>query len=557
MINNIFNHKTKNITSAAIILIGATFFSKVIAIIRDRILASLFGAGRELDIYYSAFRIPDFVFNILIIGALSSALIPVFAEYWEKKSEEEAWRLFNNVLFIFVGIMIVVSIFFVIFAPQIMRIIVPGFQSKDFQMVVLLTRIMFISPLILTFSNIFGCVLQYFSRFLIYSIAPIMYNIGIIVGALFFVPRMGITGLAVGVVLGAFLHFLIQLPAVFMSGFNFKFIFSFSEKGIRKIFKLMAPRAIGVAATQINLIVINAIASILAVGSIAVFNFANNIQYAPVSLFGISFAIAAFPALSKTFSLGESKKFIDKFSLSFSQIIFFIVPISFLVFILRAQIVRVLLGAGEFSWNDTRLTAACLGVFSFSIFAQALIPLISQSFYATQETKTPVEINIFSIIFNIVFSFSFVWIISKIPAIKFFFESLFKLEGVKGISVLGLPLAFSLTSILNMFWLIHAFKKRVGNHWDFRLRNSFLRIFLLSFSCAGFCYGLLYLFAPILGLETFLGVFLQLFFAGGISLVFYFYLAKKLGFPEYSLITRALFKKVAHEANIIEVEAEP
>lgn len=554
MISRFLNHKAKNITSAAIILIVATFFSKLIGLLRDRILASLFGAGRELDIYFAAFRIPDFLFQILIIGSLSSALIPVFSEYWEKKTEKEAWKLFNNVLYVFFSILVILGFFLVIFTPQLMRLIIPGFSGEEMKLVILLTRIMFLSPLILTISNIFGALLQYFSRFLIYSFAPIVYNIGIIIGALFFVPKIGVIGLAFGVVLGSLFHLLIQIPPVFFSGFRFQKVFNIKEKGIQKIIKLALPRIIGVAATQINLIVITAIASLLSVGSIAVFNLSNNLQYAPVSLFGISFAVAAFPALSRSFARGEKKKFIQKFTLTFSQIIFFIIPASFFLFILRAQIVRIILGAGKFSWNDTRLTAACLGLFSFSIFAQALIPLVSQVFYSFQDTKTPVKINIFSIIFNIIFSFSFVWLILHLSIVRFFFESFLKLEGVEGISVIGLPLAFSLAAILNVIWLIHAFRKRTKDHWNIKLRNSFLRIFLLSLFCAGICYILLHIFAPIFGLKTFLGVFLQTTFAGGLAIIFYLFLAKKFNFPEYKLITAALFKKVSRY--IVEIEAE-
>lgn len=554
MIANIFNHRAKNITSAAIILIAATFFAKITALFRDRILAGLFGAGRDLDIYYAAFRIPDFLFNILIIGALSSALIPIFADHWENKSKKEVWRFFNNVLCIFICALILAGALLAIFAPQLMRIIAPGFKSQEMATVVLLTRIMFLSPLILAVSNIFGSLLQYFSKFLIYSFAPIMYNIGIIIGAMFFVPRWGLVGLAWGVVLGAFLHLFVQLPAVFASGFDFKFILDIKDKGMRKLLRLMLPRAIGVAATQINLIVITAVASLLTVGSITVFNFSNNLQYAPISLFGISFAVAAFPSLSKSFSLKKRKDFIEKFTSTFSQIIFFVIPISFFIFILRAQIVRVILGAGKFSWNDTRLTAACLGIFSFSLFAQSLIPLLSQSFYSMQDTRTPVKINIFSIIFNIIFSFSFVWMISNIPNFSFFLRSFLKLEGVNGLTMIGLPLAFSLTAILNILWLIFAFKRKIGDHWEFRLRNSFLRIFILSLFCALMCYGLLYLAAPAFGLETFWGIFLQMAFAGGISALLYFFLAWKFKFPECNLITGALFKKVSE--NIVEVEAD-
>jgi putative peptidoglycan lipid II flippase len=554
MLNRFFNHRTKSITSAAIILIAATFLSKIVGLLRNRILTSTFGASRSLDIYWAAFRIPDLLFNILILGALTSALIPMFAQLWEKKSSEVAWRFLNNILCVFILTIIVAGILLFIFAPQLMKMVVPGFSGQEMQTVVLLTRIMFLSPLILTISNIFGALLQYFSKFLVYSFAPILYNLGIIVGAVFFVPKYGVVGLAWGVVLGAFLHLLIQIPPVLLSKFRFRPIVDLGDKNLRQTIKLMLPMTVGVAASQVNLLIITAIASLLTAGSIAIFTLSNDLQFVPISLFGISFAVAAFPVLSRAFSSGEKNKFTEKFSTTFSQIIFFIIPVSFLFFILRAQIVRVLYGAGKFTWTDTRLTAACLAAFSLSIFAQGLIPLLNQAFYSAHNAKTPVKINIFSIFFNIIFSFSFVYLIAKIPNITNFFRFFFKLQGIENISVIGLPLAFSLTSILNLMWLIRAFKKKVGNGWDFKLRDSFLRIFLLSLSCGAICYILLYLFAPLFSLETFSGIFFQGIFAGGITIILYLYLAKKFRFPEYNFITAALIKRVSRK--VVEVEAE-
>ncbi len=552
MIRSLFKHKTKNITSAAIILLVATFLAKITGLLEYRVLINYVRVGRGLDIFFAAFKIPDFLFNILIIGSLSSALIPVFAEYWQNKSQKEAWNLFNNILWTFLAIIAILGFLLFIFTPQLMRVVVPGFKGEDMRMVVLLTRIMFLSPLILTISNIFGAALQYFSKFLVYSFAPILYNLGIIFGVLFFYPRMGLVGLAWGVILGAFLHLLIQIPAVFLSGFKLRPALNLKEKGLRKIVKLALPRTIGVAATQINTIVITAIASLLSVGSIAIFNLSNDLQFSLVSLFGLSFSIAAFPSLSKSFSQRKKEQYIKKFTSTFSQIIFFVMPLSCLFFILRAQIVRIIFGVSNFTWQDTRLTAACLGAFSLSIFAQSLIPLISQSFYARQNTKRPVQINVIFIFLNIILSFSLVWGFLHFKPLQVFFESLLKIEGVKGSAIIMLPVAFSVSAILNFIFLLYFFKKEVKNHWEFELRNSFLRIFLLSIICSIICFGLLYLFAPIFGLRTFFGVFMQAFLSGGASIVFYLYFAKKLKFPEYKLITSALFKKVSH--HVVEVE---
>ena len=279
-------------------------------------------------------------------------------------------------------------------------------------MTVVLTRIMFLSPLFLGMSSILSGVLQYFRRFFIYSLAPILYNLGIIFGIVFLVPRMGLVGLAWGVVGGAFLHFMIQLPSAIYSGFRFKGILSFHQ-GIRQIIKLTIPRTIGLAGSQINYVVITAIASGLAVGSIAIFNLANNLQYVPIGIIGISFAMAVFPRLADSSAEENKENFSKDFSSVFSQILYLVLPITAIFFILRAQIIRLILGTGQFGWADTRLTAAALGIFAFSVFAQSLIPLISRAFYSLNDTKTPVSISLVSIGLNIALSFGLVWILNN------------------------------------------------------------------------------------------------------------------------------------------------
>lgn len=534
MLKVFFNHRVKTTTSAAFILAGATLTAKFLSLIRVRVFTTLFTTN-DLDIYFAAFRIPDLLYNILILGAISTAFIPTFSDYW-LKSKNRAWRLLDNVLCIFALLLIFLASLLAIFTPQLMRFIAPGFKAEKMEMVIKLTRIMFLSPILLGISNILSSVLQYFSRFLIYSLAPIMYNIGIIFGAIFFAPRIGIESLAFGVVLGAGLHLLIQLPTIFFSGYHFHFLFDFTEKGLRKIFQLMMPRSVGLAAQQINLIVITAIASLLAGGSITIFNISNDLQYVPISLFGISFATAIFPSLSRSFSKKNKERFFKKFTLTFSQIIFFLLPLSLLFFLLRAQIVRIVPGSENYTWQDTRLTAACLGIFAFSIFAQGLIPLLSKTFYALQDTKTPVKISILSIIFNIIFSILFVWLLSFSNPFYYFLKSFLKLEGISQISVLSLPLGISLSSIFNLLLLLSSLKRKVGNDLDLKLANSFLRIFLLSLISGGITFALLYLFAPIFDLTTFFGIFFQALFAGGIGILLYIYLAKILNFPEYKLI---------------------
>jgi len=534
-----FNHRSRNFSRAAFVLIVSTILAKILALIRDRILAGSYGASRELDIYYAAFRIPDFLTNILILGAISAALIPVFSDLW-RKSEKSAWRLCNNLLSIFLFILFILIIFAFIFAPQILKLIAPGFNEHDLNLTIDLTRIMFLSPIFLVISSVFGSVLQYFSRFLVYSLAPILYNIGIIIGAVFFTQLWGLYGLAIGVVLGALLHLLIQIPTAYLCGWRPQFIFDLKDKATKTVIKLTIPRTIGFSAQQINLIVVTALASTFSYGSIAIFNLANNLQGIPVSLFGISFATAAFPELSRHISLKNKEKFISSLKSSFSQILFFVFPISLLFFVFRAQIVRLVLGTGVFGWVDTRLTAAVLGVFSFSIFAQSLVPLFSRAFHSLKDTKTPMMISIFSVFLNIGLLFLFSWLF-KFHAFANLFIDFLKLRGIDDISVVSIPLAFLVSSVFNLVLLEFALEKRVQNKWPQEISKSFCRIFLASFCCAFIAYFALNLFEPILNTRTFLGLFIQTILAGLMAILFYLGITYILRFPEFREVKNSIF----------------
>ncbi len=535
MVSLILNSQSKNITSAAFILGVTTLVSKFLGLLRDRLLAGQFGAGDELDAYYAAFRIPDFVFNILIIGAISAAFIPVFASYW-KRDEKEAWIVANGVLNIFLTALIFLSGILIIFCPLLISFIAPGFGGEKKELTVILTRIMFLSPVFLAISNIFSGILQYFHRFIIYSLAPILYNIGIILGIIFFVPKFGVFGLALGVVLGAFMHMAIQIPSARFCGYRYQPIFNIKHPGIKRIVKLMVPRTIGLGASQFNLIVITAIASMLASGSIAIFNLSNNLQYIPVGIIGISFATAAFPSLSREFAEEKRREFIQKFSSTFRQILLLVIPLSFLTFILRAQIVRIVLGTGHFGWADTRLTAACLGLFAFGIFAQSFIPLVSKAFYALHNTVIPVGVSILSIALNIGLSFLLVWSLGFDNSFSRFISDSLKLQGIDQISIVALALAFSISSLFNFVFLIFAIYKKFGD-LDFKnILKYAIKTILASIFMTEVVYFGLYIFAEAVNMRTFFGIFLQ---GGGAALagiLAYFLAARFLNLYKFGKI---------------------
>jgi putative peptidoglycan lipid II flippase len=471
MIKRLFNSSINSITAAATLVATCSLISRLLGVFRDRILAGLFGAGDTLDVYYAAFRIPDLIFNLLILGALSAGFIPIFTSLikspWQRvrslfgDEHKEAWELTNNVLNILgFGLMILCGLGIVL-APQFMKFVTPGFGQEKIVLTAALSRIMFLSPLFLGISSVFGGVLQSFRRFFVYSLSPIFYNIGIIAGALFLVPLWGIYGLAWGVVLGALAHLLVQVPALIQLGFRYKLSFNLGNVKAKKIWLMMVPRTMSLAISQVNLLVITAIASTLASGSLAVFNLANNLQSFPVGIFGISFAIAVFPALSA--AAFDKEKLVKDLSSTARQILFFIIPAMIILLALRAQIIRVVLGSGQFDWQDTILTINTLGFFLLSLFAQALIPLVVRVFYARHDAKTPFLIGLVAVLANVFLS---IWLAGRL-------------------GVAGLALAFSLSSILNLVLLWLWLKLEVG-----QLDESRIFISAVKFSLAALAAGL-------------------------------------------------------------------
>jgi len=299
---------------------------------------------------------------------------------------------------------------------------------------------MFLSPFFLGLSAVFGGILQSFRRFLVYSLGPIMYNLGIIFGTLVLVDYFGLLGLAYGVVLGAFFHMLIQIPPAHFCGFRWRPVFDFRFSGVRRIFKLMPPRILSLALSQINFWLMTVFASFLAVGSIAVYNLAYNIWSFPLGVFGISFVLAAFPKLSQTAQKKNIIGFVKTFSLTLRQILFLTLPSAALFIVLREEIVRVILGVGRFSWPDTLLTFQTLAYFSIGLFAEALILLFLRGFFAWEDTKTPFLIGLLAMAF-------------RLPVAWFLAQKM-------GVS--GLALGFSFGSIFYLILLFIALRRKIA-----------------------------------------------------------------------------------------------
>jgi putative peptidoglycan lipid II flippase len=502
-----------NLHQAAYLLAIFALISQILGLVGERILAFMFGAGHTLDLFYAAFRVPDLIYVTIASTVSASVLIPFLIGYFDQ-SDGKGRMFIDSVFTVFFAAISVVSVIAYILAPWLVRTFLPGFaHDVDFGQLVTAMRIMLFSPFFLGLSNFFSSVTQMNRRFLIYSLSPILYNIGIIVGAVFFYRYLGLAGLIWGVALGACLHMAVQIPFIIRTHNFPHFVWKIHWPSIGRVFFLSLPRTLTLGANQLASFFLIALASFMASGSITIFNFANTIQSVPLTIIGVSYSSAAFPTLSKLFSSGKREEFLTEMAISARHIIFWSLPVTALFIVLRANIVRVVLGAGAFDWNDTRLTAAALALFIISIAGQGLILLYVRAYYSQGLTRKPLLVNIFSAVLIAGLGYFLDKAYYAWPMFQYFIQDLLKVSGQVGVGVLMLPLAFSIGAIVNtlLHWYIFnrdfpGFSRRFGD------------VFFQSLSSAvigGYAAYLgLRFFNIFFPLTTTINVFMQGFLAG-------------------------------------------
>lgn len=509
-----FNRDLSNIHHAAFWLAMFGILADILALFRDRLLAGMFGASRTLDIYYAAFRVPDFIYTIMLLFTASTAIIPIFLEkYAEKKDSAAAEAFLGSLISFFTVLIIVIAAFAFFLMPFFMSLFLPGFSAGDLQTAILLGRVLLLSPIFLGLSNIISSATQSFNRFFVYGLSGVFYNVGIIIGIAVFYKWWGLMGLVYGVVLGAFLHMAIQLPSLSSVGIRPKFTFKW-DKDIKHIALLSLPRTLGLGISQITLTAMTAVASVLATGSIAVFNLALNLQSIPITIIGLSYSVAAFPALA-SFSIKKARsQFEEHFNAAFLHILFWALPFSVLLLVLRAQVVRIILGSGNFSWSDTRLTAASLFILSLAVVFQSLFYLLVRAFYADGESWRPLIINLISAFFSFGAAFWFVSALAQGGFLYDFSRNVFRLPDIEDIRVLALSLGMLVGAFINFIFLSFTFRIIFG--W-FPAKGSLKSVLEISVATvlggAGAYWGL-NIFAHVFNLRTFFGIFCQGFFAG-------------------------------------------
>ena len=441
-----FKKRQQDILSAALVIILSVAASRILGLVRYRLLASYFGDNIHLlDSFIAASIIPDAIFEVLIFGTIALAFIPVFSKYLSRDKLDKAWIFSSTMITTGLLVFIIFAALIIITADSIAPIVAPGLVSQDPSsrlLIARLMRIMIFAQAFFVGSIFLTGILQSFQRFIIPAVASIFYNVGIITSIIFLVPVFGIYAPAIGMILGALLHLVIQLPLAISLGFKFKPNLNFKDKDVREVFALMWPRSISLALMRISDVINIALASIVAVGSIVTFTFAQILQLLPISLFAGSIVQAALPYLSVEFNAKRYDQFKKIFIESFHQILFLILPAAAILAILRIPAVRLVFGAREFPWEITVLTGRTLMAFSIGIAAQAVSLLLLRGFYAIRDSFTPVKVNILTVTINITLSLIFILILK--------------------LSIVYLALAYSISNILNALLLLYLLDRKVS-----------------------------------------------------------------------------------------------
>lgn len=427
---------------------------------RDHVLAATFGASVQIDIYNSAFIVPEFLLNFWITGALSLALVPVLSSAVAQGKKEEAFRTVNALLSVLSVVVLVLEVLAWVCMPWLSQWVAPGFGVTEHAQISHFSRLLLIASMCFTLSGVWGSALVSTRRFIGFALSPVVYNLGIILGIVVLAGRFGIVAAVYGALFGALLHVLVRVPELWKAGYRWHLVWDLKNVGLRSVFKLTLPRMGGLFIYEGNMWLYNAIASFLSAGSVAMFNFARNFQSLPVSLFGISIATAAFPVLSAQFAQRNEQGFLETWANTFSRVLFFTLPSALGLMLLSRPIISTFLEAGRFTSADASLTALALSTFGWAVVFESLIHVLARTFYARQDMLTPMLVVVVATGVNVISSL----VLSKY------------------IGVAGLTLSFTIMSGTQAILLLYLLKRRLGS-----LRPDLLIPFLVKLlaACGG------------------------------------------------------------------------
>ncbi|OGG62120.1 hypothetical protein A3C87_01765 [Candidatus Kaiserbacteria bacterium RIFCSPHIGHO2_02_FULL_49_34] len=543
MINKLFAFTQKEIRGmhqAAYVLAVLTFGSQILALLRDRLLTHTFGLSGELDLYFAAFRVPDLLFVVFSAALSAYVLIPFVSERMAG-SAERAQHLLSQVFTLFSVAYLFAACAIAITLPYYIDTLFPGFTVAQHQELIMLVRILLLQPFLLGVSGIFAVVTQLHHRFILFAISPLLYNIGIIFGILALYPLLGISGLTWGVVLGALMHAAVQIPSILASGLAPRLTGMFEWRELGVVIRDSLPRAFTLSMQQVTLFVFVSLATIIGTGTVAALQLSYNLQSVPLAIIGMSYSVAAFPLLARAHAEGDFERFRHEVSAGIRHVMFWTLPIIGLAVVLRAQFVRVILGSGEFSWNDTRLTAAVFAVFVVSLVAQSLHLLCVRAWYAAGNTRVPFFTTLATTAVIITLAYIFT---THYAIIAPFLERFLRVEDVANTQLLALPLAYSLGTILGVGFLMFI-TVRTFRIDRMPLHTSFARAFAAMLAGSAVAYAMLQVTVLVFGTHiTLWGILAQGLTSGIFGLITIFITYALLKSPEFADLHRALTRRI-------------
>ena len=426
------------------------------------VIGSQFGASREVDAYFAAFRIPDAIFQLVVAGALSAALIPVFQSYRARGQDAEAWELASSVINLVLIGLAGLSLLMVIFAPVFVPIVAPGFDAPTTELTIRMTRVMLLSPVLIGMGAVVTGILNSYQQFTVPAIAPLLYNVAIILAAILLAPIMGVEGLAVGVAVGSLAHLVVQLPNLARVGQRYDLTVSLRHPGVRRVAWLMGPRTLGLAAGQLNFLVSTVLASGLPEGSLTAYNYAFQLSQLPVGVVGVSIAVALFPTMSQDAALGRIGEIRRQVANAIRVLVFVAAPLTAIMVVLREPLTSVFYQYGLFGQSATDRTASTLLFLSLGLVGHIVVHVLTRAFYAMQDTKTPVLWAIVAVAINV-------------PLMA-------ALVGPMGVE--GLALALSISAVLEVIGLLWSLHRRIESVEEATIGRSVARAFVAGVAAA-------------------------------------------------------------------------
>jgi putative peptidoglycan lipid II flippase len=453
------------VARAAGLVMAMFVISRALGLLREMVISHQFGTGGDLDAYLAAFRLPDILFQIVAGGALASAFIPTFSAYWAQGRQKGAWRLASAIINLVLILTIVLGSLAVLLAPWLVRtIIAPGFGPARQALTTDLMRLLMLTPVIFGISGVVMGILNARQHFLLPALAPIFYNLGIMAGAIFLAPTMGVQGLAAGVVVGSLGHLLIQMPGLARQGFRYSATLGLQNPGVHEIGRLMLPRVLGLAAVQVNFLVNTILASGLVAGSLAAINFAWLLMLLPQGVFAQAVATAAFPTFSTQAAKGQHAEMRSTLAATLRAVLFLALPAAVGLFVLREPLVELLFQRGAFGATSTQMVAWALAFFALGLPAHSVVEIVVRAFYAMHDTKTPVAVGMGAMVLNVILSLSFIRVF----------------EAAGWMALGGLALSNSVATIVEMVVLLIIIHRRLDGLEDRRMASSLARSGLAS-----------------------------------------------------------------------------